>query len=347
MAKKKKWTWISLFTGAALVLAVTSVWLFAGTSTASAAEITAEDLKTITQTSTGPGLLGEGYLAHGGWGRGGPKGAIDYQQLLADALGISVEELEAAYETARTAAIEQAVEEGLITQEQADEMLAWDGQNHRGLFGLRRGPKGVTGETKIDERALLADALGISVEDLQAAREEANQTAIEQAIAEGIITQEQADEMQNRRELMGNEDLMAYLDHEALLAQVLGLTVEELQAALDEGKTLRDLIAESELDAATLRERLDEAYDEALAHAVEDGVITQEEADALPMGPFPGGRGGFGGRGKLGECPEGENPDFGGRGGFGRRRTPGTDAEDQDGTRFRRPGRTTEGEDTL
>ena len=36
----------------------------------------------------------------------------------------------------------------------------------------------------IDENVLLADALGISVEELQTARDEANQAAIEQAIAD-------------------------------------------------------------------------------------------------------------------------------------------------------------------
>jgi len=63
--------------------------------------MTADDPQTLTQFTTGPGLLGDGYLAHGGWGRGGFRGNIDYQQLLADALGITVEELQAAYEAAR------------------------------------------------------------------------------------------------------------------------------------------------------------------------------------------------------------------------------------------------------
>jgi len=72
--------------------------------------MTADDLQTLTQFTTGPGLLGDGYLAHRGWSRGGFRGNIDYQQLLADALGITVEELQAAYEAAREAAIAQAVE---------------------------------------------------------------------------------------------------------------------------------------------------------------------------------------------------------------------------------------------
>jgi formaldehyde-activating enzyme involved in methanogenesis len=329
----------------AIALAVAGVWLFGSTSIASAAEMTAEDLRTITQDTTGPGLLGDGYLACGG-GRGGwgfKGGEIDYQQLLADALGISVEELETAHETARTAAIEQAVEEGLITREQADEMLVWDGMGHKrfGFFG--RKPHDVSSDT-IDENALLADALGISVEELQTARDEANQAAIAQAIEEGLITQEQADEMQARK------DLQSYLDRNSLLASVLDMTVEELEDAYADGKTLSDLLSESGLDAATVREKLQEAYANALAQAVEDGVITQEQADEMQVRPGFGVRGGFGGPGGH---PHGDMGKFGGpggRGGFrGRPGQPGTDADTDDtsGARFRRPGRTLEGDSTL
>ena len=46
------------------------------------------------------------------------------EQLLADALGITVAELETAEDTAFTAGLEQAVADGTITQEQADVMTA-------------------------------------------------------------------------------------------------------------------------------------------------------------------------------------------------------------------------------
>jgi formaldehyde-activating enzyme involved in methanogenesis len=328
-----------------LALVVAGVWLFGGTSVANAAETTVEDLQTITRSATGPGLLGEGYLTHGGWGRGGPNG-IDYQQLLADALGITVEELQAAYEAARAAAIEQAVEEGLITREQADQMLVWGGIGHRGFGfsgfrGFHGGPEGVPG-AQIDEQALLAEALGITVEELQTAREKANEAAIAQAIEEGIITQEQADQM------LARKDLMSYLDRDALLAKALGMTAEELQAAYGEGKSLPDLMAEQELDAATVRENLQAAYAEAIAQAVEDGVITQEQADEMHAQRgrgfgFPGFGPGMtrmrpGGRGDGG---------FRGRGGFGGRRPCLPDGEESPGVRFYRPGRNIEADNTL
>jgi formaldehyde-activating enzyme involved in methanogenesis len=354
MFKTKKRMFISLFSGLAIALAIAGTWLLSNTAIASAAEMTAEDLKTITQDVTGPGLLEDGYLAHGG-GRGGwgfKGGTIDYQQLLADALGISVEELGAAFETARTAAIQQAVSEGLITQEQADEMLVWGGPGHKGFdfFGFRRVPKAVVGESTINENALLADALGISIEELQAARDEANQAAIEQAIKEGLITQEQADEMQARKKLQ------SYLDRNSLLASALGMAVEELETAYADGKTLSDLLSESGLDAATVRENLQQAYANALAQAVEDGVITQEQSDDIQTLPGFGGPGGSGGHGRGGRGKFGGPASFGGpgssggRGGFGGRPGRpdiGTDTDDNSGIRFRGPGRTLEGDSTL
>jgi formaldehyde-activating enzyme involved in methanogenesis len=325
--KTGRWKLVSIAGGAALAVVLATAWLLAGTSVASASEVTAADVQFVAQSATGPGLLREGYLGHGGWGRGGAFGdQIDYQQLLADALGINVDQLQAAYENARTAAIQQAVEQGLITQEQADEMLVWGGFGGRGFgfFGFRHAPKDVTGGT-IDEEALLAQALNISVDDLQAAREEANQAAIAQAVEQGIITQEQADEMQAHR------NLQSYLNRDALLAKALGMSLDDLKAAYANGETLSTLMSQHGLDAATVHANLQTAYNEALAQAVTDGVITQAQADELQNRPgfgfgMPFGPGEFGGR-------------MGPHGGFGRERPHAPSTDDDTGIRFHRPGR--------
>jgi formaldehyde-activating enzyme involved in methanogenesis len=325
-----RWKLVSIIGGAAVAVILAAVWLLAGTSVANASEVTAADVQFVAHSATGPGLLSEGYLGHGGWGRGGVFGGdINYQQLLADALGISIDDLQSAYETARTAAIEQAVEQGLITQEQADEMLVWGGFCGRGFgfFGFRHAPKDVAGGT-IDEEALLANALNISVDELQAAREKANQAAIAQAVEEGIITQEQADEMQAQR------NLQSYLNRDALLAKALGMTLDDLKAAYANGETLSTLMSQQGLDAATVRQNLQTAYKDALAQAVTDGVITQAQADELQNRPGfgfgmpfgPGGFGGFGGR-------------MGPRGGFEHGRQQAPDTGDDTGIRFHRPGR--------
>ena len=69
--------------------------------------------------------------------RGRGAADTDRSQTLADALGITVDELNAARDAARDAALDQAVAEGLLTQEQADAIRNGEG---RGL-GIRM-PRG-------------------------------------------------------------------------------------------------------------------------------------------------------------------------------------------------------------
>jgi hypothetical protein len=107
---------------------------------------------------------------------------------LAEALGITVDELTAVREEAKEAAVEQAVADGLITQVQADEILSGDRP------ALLRGHwSNWLSENGIDYQAYLAEALGITVEELQAARVEAFTANITQAVADGTVTQEKAD----------------------------------------------------------------------------------------------------------------------------------------------------------
>ena len=114
------------------------------------------------------------------------------QALLAEQLGISVEELQAAQDTAqakeRDAALAQAVTDGTLTQAQADAIKELEG-----LWGGRDLGRFRMGTDEHD--VYLAEALGITVEELQAARDAAVQAGIAQAVTDGKITQEQADLM--------------------------------------------------------------------------------------------------------------------------------------------------------
>jgi hypothetical protein len=102
----------------------------------------------------------------------------------------------------------------------------------------------------------------------------------------------------------------------AAIAEALGISVEELDAALAEGKTLYILAQELGVDFADVQAAMQAAHEAALAQAVADGLISQEQADwilshraqmggAVANGSGSMGRGarsgGFGGN--AGECP--------------------------------------------
>lgn len=116
------------------------------------------------------------------WGHGGMKFGMgdfgfgemrgEYQNHLAEALGITVEELEAAQLKARDAMIDQAVTDGTITQEQAD------------LIQARRAFK----EYYADQ----TDQTSQTIEEALAA-----------AVEAGAITQEQADLLLEQHGQMG------------------------------------------------------------------------------------------------------------------------------------------------
>jgi hypothetical protein len=240
-------------------------------------------------------------LAHPGDG-GLPEGLTSRDELLANALGITVEELQAAQVEARNAAIDQALEDGLITEAQAEWLRERDFgfRDHHG-FGF----PGFDNKGE-DHDVFLADALGISVGKLQAARAEAEAAALAEMVDAGYLTQEQADLMAARQALKGA------IDKEALMAEALGINVDELQAAREEGTSMAELIDSLGLTASEVATAHQAAYEAAVQQAVEDGVLTQAQADQILSSDL-GGRefgGFFGGHGFHG------GPGFHGKGGF-------------------------------
>ena len=102
--------------------------------------------------------------------------------------------------------------------------------------------------------------------------------------------------------IKARQALQPYLDRETLTAKALGISVEELQAAREDGTSMQDLLAAKGLNAVDFQKALLDAYQSAIAQAVQDGVITQAQADELlnqgVMGGFrmPGGKPGMDGR---------------------------------------------------
>jgi hypothetical protein len=173
----------------------------------------------------------------------------------------------------------------------------------------------------------LAEKLGVTVEELQSAQDEARDQVIEDALADGRITEEQAERLRNAefgdlrrgfargvRHAIGNAFETA--------AEILGLTKEEVRSGLAEGKSLNDLAAEqgiSNLEAQLVAELTAD-----IQAKVSDGSITQEQADRLlenlaeridNLVEQEGGkhmgdkfRGRFGGFGGFGPGPSDEAP---------------------------------------
>lgn len=262
MFKNKKFSLIAI--GALVLTLVLGLVAFAPIDTASAAA--PED---------------EGFnhsRGHGGFRPGGPGG----EEALAEALGISLEELQTAHEIVQAAALEQAVANGKLTQEQADQIA------ERGFIGRRGGFHPIEG----DADTPLADALGISAEELQSARERVQADGIQQALEDGKITEEQVEMMEARQALQN------YMQKDEMIAKALGITVDELDAAKEDGQHLPDLMEELGVEPEDFEANMQALHEETLQQAVQDGVITQEQADQMLENDFhskrrPGGRGRF------------------------------------------------------
>ena len=152
---------------------------------------------------------------------------------------------------------------------------------------------------------IIADALGITVEELQAAQADgknlpalaeelgvditvvqealkiARVEALEQAVEDGTITQEEADAVLER--LDQKELLHQIINPEIIkeaVAEALGITVEELDAAREE-KRLPELLEELDMDISDLQAAREAAKEAAVQQAIDDGLITQEQADDI------------------------------------------------------------------
>ena len=125
--------------------------------------------------------------------------------------------------------------------------------------------------------------------------QDAVEAAVEQAVEDGLITEEEAEAILNPPDHQQGGELKELLDsivdHDQILADALGITVEELELAREEGIKLDELIDELGLDQETVRQDVQDATEAAIEQAVEDGLITEEEAEALLNPPARPGHG--------------------------------------------------------
>lgn len=162
--------------------------------------------------------------------------------------------------------------------------------------------------TKLRE---LAEAQGVDMETVKAAVQAYRETAVADAIAAGTITDEQGEQLlshdgkcNGKKQGRGGR-LGRFVDREvvaAAIADTLGISVEELQAAKEAGTSMEELAAENGVELEEIRAAIETVKAEAVQQAVEDGTITQEQADRILSSEGRRGKGGFGGN-RGGDTP--------------------------------------------
>jgi len=130
----------------------------------------------------------------------------------------------------------------------------------------------------------LAEKLGVTVEELQAARKAARDEVIDDAVASGRITEEQAERLRNAdfgdlRRGFGVRVRHAIGNAIETAAEILGLTAEEIRQGFMDGKTLSDLAEEQ--GVTDLEAQLVAQLTADIQAKVDDGSITQEQADRM------------------------------------------------------------------
>ncbi len=143
----------------------------------------------------------------------------------------------------------------------------------------------------------IAEAQGVDWADVQTALVTAAEEQLTQAVADGQLTQERADSI---LEKLQNHDFSAAppLPHNGMrgkrggrgfaarpnleaLTETLGMSVEDLRAAWTEGQTLPEIAEAQGVTMADLAEAMYNSAVDRLQTAVDDGKLTQEQADTI------------------------------------------------------------------
>ena len=183
--------WMKWLIGGVAGLFLAAVGLGLGTAIAVAA--TAGESPAVELADAGLDTLG--------W----PHGLVDMQALLAKEPSITVEELQAAQQAAREAAVQQLVEAGVLTEEQGElaaaaaALRSYLDRHDLVAEALGMTPEALT-QARLDGKTLaeILDDQGLSLSEYQENLAQIREEALDQAVSDGVITQDQLDQLQNR-----------------------------------------------------------------------------------------------------------------------------------------------------
>ena len=140
----------------------------------------------------------------------------------------------------------------------------------------------------------LAGILGISVDEYDAAVDKAEQQVVDQAVSEGLLTEEQATQLQSRLDRapagawlgMGFGKMgrgpggFAGVSFRSVAAEKLGMELADLNTERQNGKTIAALAEEKGIDTQTIVDAYLAQVKAKLDEKVASGDITQTQADA-------------------------------------------------------------------
>ena len=186
------------------------------------------------------------------------------------------------------------------------------------------GEKGAL-HAKYDE--MLAQKLGITVDQLNAARKSTRDQMIDDAVAAGKLTPPQAEKLKSAvpgdlRKAHGARIKHAVTDIFDTAATILGLSKDDVKAGLKDGKSLNDLAAQQGI--SNFEAQMVAKLTADIQAKVTDGSITQPQADKLEQNLTERVHGIFDHKG--GAKPDGAGA---GRKGFGGRHGPAPQAPSQ------------------
>jgi hypothetical protein len=149
-------------------------------------------------------------------------------------------------------------------------------------------------------REAIANVLGISTDEYDAAVETAQGQVLDQAVTEGWLTEDQAQQMQERMAegfgsgmapgmrgdkfggmRGGHGGFIGGPDNSlmSVAAEALDLSVKDLMTELQDGKSIADVAGEKSVDVQTIADTYLAQLAETLKQAVTDGKLTQTRAD--------------------------------------------------------------------
>ncbi len=157
--------------------------------------------------------------------------------------------------------------------------LGMIGAGAAGMVAFTVGVAGIAGAQ--DDEPTLTDPVTDTVDapedgEERPDRAERRQARVDRLVEDGVITQEQADDLASVREAIQTNREEMRAEKQQAIADALGISVDDLEAAKEEGTSLADLAGDN---VSALVDLFTEQATERINEGVADGRLTEEQAD--------------------------------------------------------------------